>query len=726
MKRIISAALCALILASSLTACAAPQDRLDPAITLASSDAYSAATWLDSRLGEIPDDVVIGIGSDNSYGVDLSNFEDDGYIVREMGGEVLIFGASEDGLDRASRAYAKAVEKGENAGMNIVYHEGNRVERLTVGGRDISEYAIKLAGNVNESLEFAAENLAQYLAKTCGYTPDVSEKDSAHMIILEQITAEDDRFEALGDDGFTIEVKENGDICITGGRYRGCIYGVFEFLESYIGWSFVFDQSFQNVEYLPEADHIDIPVGTSETQTPSFPLRMAIRKKTESNPSIATSRSNYLVWGEVNHVGVQRVACHGLWNFDFFDELVFYSEGAQPCYTLQDNIDFAIEGVLKKSEEHIAAGKVPGVDFVTLDVSQPDSDEFCTCKSCREMYNDERGHAGAVLQFTNAIADAIAEEISPDIYVAMLAYWGTTTPPKTIRPRENVSISYCYYTDINKNFCAAHCLDGEECSHYIKNGTNGNPIGNDLYTKELKKWCEITTLVNVWYYPGLRNFNEISTSILFNVRDDVRFLHSIGVHGVYTDPAWFRVEDKAMLYMLSKLLWNVDTTEEECIEAVKEYYRVICGDGYEELYEFEEFLQRIAKDPCYSSGTWSDPEERIYFAEIRDNADYIVDIFDEAVAQTCSAEQELLVEEMQARMYYTVLLTTHTDWYVEGNNKAGYEKLFGDFKSLVDKNGFYMESVGKNITSDQLDIEENVALLLGKLFGTEEDWYLNW
>lgn len=181
-----------------------------------------------------------------------------------------------------------------------------------------------------------------------------------------------------------------------------------------------------------------------------------------------------------------------------------------------------------------------------------------------------------------------------------------------------------------------------------------------------------------------------------------------------------------MLYMLSKLLWDVDTTEEECAEAVKEYYRVICGDGYEELYEFEVFLQRIAKDPCYSSGTWSNPEERIYFSQVRDNAEYIVDIFKEAVAQACCAEQEMLLEEMQARMYYTVLLTTHTDWYVEGDNKSGYEKLFNEFKSLIDKRGFYMESVGKHITSDQLDIEKNVALLYGKLFGISENWYLNW
>ena len=62
---------------------------------------------------------------------------------------------------------------------------------------------------------------------------------------------------------------ENGDLTITGGTRRGVLYGVYEFLEAYVGWRFVLD----GVEYLYEAKSIDIPEGTKDTQRAVFEER---------------------------------------------------------------------------------------------------------------------------------------------------------------------------------------------------------------------------------------------------------------------------------------------------------------------------------------------------------------------------------------------------------------------------------------------------------------------
>ena len=168
MKKLLSAALCAAMLVGTLASCASTEGRLDPAITLTSSDARANAEWLDNRLDEIPDDVIIGIGSDDEYGIDMSDFESDGYILREMGGEVLIFGASADGLDRAVRKYAKAAEAGATAELDEVYHEGYRIEKLTVAGRDISEYTIYYPSENNENMLFAVSELQRLVKKACG------------------------------------------------------------------------------------------------------------------------------------------------------------------------------------------------------------------------------------------------------------------------------------------------------------------------------------------------------------------------------------------------------------------------------------------------------------------------------------------------------------------------------------------------------------------------------
>ena len=122
MRKIISLGLVSLMIVSVLASCAPAADQLDPAITLASSDAHANAEWLDERLDVIPDDVVMGIGSNENYGIDLSDFEEDGYIMRSIGGDVLLFGASEDGLDRAVRAYAKAAVNGTTENLDENYH----------------------------------------------------------------------------------------------------------------------------------------------------------------------------------------------------------------------------------------------------------------------------------------------------------------------------------------------------------------------------------------------------------------------------------------------------------------------------------------------------------------------------------------------------------------------------------------------------------------------------
>ena len=187
MKKIIPLALCAAMLAGTLASCATGEGQLDPAITLTSSDARANAEWLDNRLDEIPDDVVIGIGSNAEYGIDMSDFESDGYILREMGGEVLIFGASEDGLDRAVRKYAKAAEAGATAELDEAYHEGYRIEKLTVAGRDISEYTVVYdndratitPGNIGKTFgnaAYAANEFVRLVEKATGVTLPITDK----------------------------------------------------------------------------------------------------------------------------------------------------------------------------------------------------------------------------------------------------------------------------------------------------------------------------------------------------------------------------------------------------------------------------------------------------------------------------------------------------------------------------------------------------------------------
>ena len=143
MKKL-SLILAILMLAVSLCGCVVSTNEataMNSKIRVTSSDAENAAAWLSERLGDkLTDRIVLGTDSEG-YGVDVSALEDDGYIIRTFGDEIALFAKTADGLDCAARKYAKTVERGAAASAET-YHEGARVEKLTIAGNDIADYSI--------------------------------------------------------------------------------------------------------------------------------------------------------------------------------------------------------------------------------------------------------------------------------------------------------------------------------------------------------------------------------------------------------------------------------------------------------------------------------------------------------------------------------------------------------------------------------------------------------
>ena len=273
MKKLISFALAAIVASGVLVSCTTPAiDTTKSTVSVTSSDAQKYADWLDTRLGNIPVPVTLGIGSGEDYGVDMSDFADDGYIIRTIGDTIVAIGKTSDGLDRAVRQFAKAVEAGQTGAFDTVYGEGYRVKKLTIAGRDISEYSIFMDCEDDDCHNLAANDLRDFIGKACGFYPEITDSETEHMLILEQVMPDDERYGILGDEGFTISADDSGNLRITGGQYRGCLFGVYEFLEKYVGWRFLYDfynmESYTSdysegcIDYVYESEHVIVPAGT--------------------------------------------------------------------------------------------------------------------------------------------------------------------------------------------------------------------------------------------------------------------------------------------------------------------------------------------------------------------------------------------------------------------------------------------------------------------------------
>ena len=152
MKKIVSAALCLCMAAATLASCAQKSEPyVSPRITVSSSAAEDSAVWLTKRLGDsLTGRIVLAVG-DSANGIDMTNFEDDGFVIRTDGSSTVIASKTETGLDAAVHKYANAVDTGKADTLDVVYHEGYRIERLTLAGNDISEYKIEYPAEHNET-----------------------------------------------------------------------------------------------------------------------------------------------------------------------------------------------------------------------------------------------------------------------------------------------------------------------------------------------------------------------------------------------------------------------------------------------------------------------------------------------------------------------------------------------------------------------------------------------
>lgn len=715
MRKILSVFIASVMLAGTLASCNAPAQQT-------ASTASAAKDYLENRLGSA-DGFVLGTAEDaEAYGIDMTDFRDEGYVIRAIGGDTVIFGKTEDGLDRGVRYYAKNLADEDN--VNYVSGEGYRVQRIEIAGRDISEYSIYLFPGADECHTKAAQELQKFTELACGVPLDIVRESAEHMIVLERVGEDDPRFEVLGREGFNISVRENGDLYISGGRDRGCLYGVYELLETYIGWRFaangeVLDHTVNEDDYyLYEAELIELPVGLEDEQVPSFDYRQgrlyAGNHKLYYSDLPVILRENDKIRGEAayNGYGYLRGANHGLLSGPFaagvFDG-VFAPDvikGAhQPCFADEVLLEGCKEYYTDYVESRLTAGDRIGEELVHIDIAQVDSMEFCMCKDCQKYMALDGSSTGPMLYFSNELAKYFGDKY-PGLYLSILVYWGTAQPPKTTIPEPNLNCSFCFFTEREFSRCTNHCIDGKECD---RNSFTTNAI----YAEWFEKWCEIAETVTVWYYPGNWYYNNISTNLIDTLRADIAYMAEKGIHGMYPcmwGIDWWESQDSLIGYLIDELQWNAEITEEEYRAVIYEYLCILYGhDSAPYLMEYLDWAESIEREECFTHLQFSTPDRRIHLDRVAEQKGYVLGLLDMALKNAESAEDEEAIVLFSRPAYFTILIATHTDLYVRGTEeeRAEYEELYYKFKDIALSTGMKID--GEPLTEEDFDIEKNLG-----------------
>ena len=700
LSRIVSAILALCTLSAGAVSCTDEKSEPEQSAAVLTSSASDIAANINARLPGLEYELVVGTAADGAaYGIDMADFEDDGYLIRNLDDTVFIFGKTDTALETASNKFVNMYNAGDVA--DVAYHEGYRIEKLEIFGVDISEYVIEYpesgAGAQAVAASVAVSELQRLVKQATGAILPAFAGDSGEEHVIEFRYSEDSD---LRYDGYRY-FEEDGTLVIEGASARqGCLTGVYRFLQNECGW----DEILFGESELRESDYINIPAGIDKTETPAFDHFYTVGSDWDP---FARDQSKYTSTGVISH------ACHGLQSHNFFELAEMPS---QPCYTDDEMYEICLENATK-----FVAARYGSPSFKALDIAMPDSNDFCFCDTCLEMFIENgNANSAAVVYFANRLSEDI-DALYPGLVYQIFAYNDTNKPPTKIVPNEMVHVTYCF--DV---ICSNHPLDGSGCS----DEPNLWKRKNSDFAKWFEGWCDITDNIYVWFYSLDTNFHDYT--VIDTIYKDFTYLHENGVTGIMYQCTSYGLGMKRIHRSLAHALnWNIDMTEEEYYALYDRLMEKEYGPGWELISEYEQIMQE-AQDVigCATGWGWSYPVQMnnnyydtFYYAS---RFDYIVELFDRALAMTETPRQLRRCELLMISALYKGCYSEYFTAYENDDTAriATLSERFDRAMALMKKNGFNLNNeLGRYYTVDGTLCQFNYKSIEDAAW---LDWYVKW
>ena len=438
---------------------------------------------------------------------------------------------------------------------------------LVEGGE--TDFVIVTEENPDECILTAVDEMQTYLKKISGaeldYVTEAELAEGRKAIVIgeteleKSITAVDR--EAIGADGFLL--YSNGTyLLIAGGDSRGTLYGVYTFLEEYLGVRWFTP----TLEVVPESEDIVIDAGINRVVQPSFAIRRndcagtnaAHRARTKMNVSFHYEEFeyggalNYVMWD----VTLDRLVPDALFS-EHPEYFAMNPDGTrttdQVCLSHPEVLSLAIENARKAILE---------CDRETADhihIGQKDNMNYCHCGGCTALHEKYGSVSAPVIIFTNAFADALDDEF-PEFTYTFYAYNETDKPPTdlSLKCNENVVPVLCGLHKACRSHPITECgaMDGIEHETFEK--LYGDP--EPEIAENFKNWVKIADRTYIYDYT----INFLNTAQFFSnfetMQSTMKYMHDIGITGyVYNcGDGHYAAFNELRNYLLCKLQWDVN------------------------------------------------------------------------------------------------------------------------------------------------------------------------
>lgn len=444
-----------------------------------------------------------------------------------------------------------------------------------------SDFVIVTEENPDATTKTAVNELQTYIKKISGTElkavteNEVTPEDNAIIIgetSLEKGIVDINRLE-IAKDGFMLH-SDGKHLFIAGSDNRGTLYGVYTFLEEYLGVRWFTPE----LEVVPENKDIVIDSHINRIVEPSFSIRRNDSLGT-NDAHRARTKMNVSFWNEAKEYG--GALTYVLWDVTL-DKLVpddlitehpeYFATTAEGTKT-RDHVCLSNPDVLSVAVENARKAILAcETDAKYIHIGQKDNTNYCRCENCEALYEKYGSVAAPTILFTNAFADALDDEF-PDFMFTFYAYNETDRPPTdtTLRCNDNVAPVLC---GLHKA-CRSHPLT--ECGAQDGNETFYNLFGDNEPTisQDFANWVKIADTTYIYDYT----INFINTAQFFSnfeyMQSTMKYMHDIGITGyIYncgdTHTAAF---NELRNYLLCKLQWDVNCdVEYHMMDFMNAYY----------------------------------------------------------------------------------------------------------------------------------------------------------
>lgn len=399
-----------------------------------------------------------------------------------------------------------------------------------------SRYRIVIPAAATPQELKASRVLQDYLLQISGTALPIITADkgmSPYEIVLGQNERLDElkldiNLNSLKEDGFLIKT-DSLRLIIAGGNDEGTLFGVYTFLEKYLGCRMYSPK----VKVIPEQQNITFGK-IDDLQVPAINYRTTHYQ--------VTWDPEYIDWHKLDHDEQGNRPDWGMW-VHTFNELVppetyyedypeYYAmvEGkripTQLCLTNPEVLEITIQNLRRK------IAKNPTATYWS--VSQNDNRDYCRCDKCAAIDEREGSPSGSILNFVNKVAEQFPEKM-----ISTLAYEYGRKAPKTIRPKENVNIMLCSI-EINRDKPITEDSTSVEFQH------------------DVEEWGKIAKDIIVWDY--VIQFNNLISPFpnLHVLQPNLRFFADHGVNAMFEQGNREVGGEFAELraYLISKLMWD--------------------------------------------------------------------------------------------------------------------------------------------------------------------------